>query len=163
VSAKWRASSLRRCRVKVGVRAPTKAGEIPDRLYYRQPEFAAGAVSTDPETGMPADEDGRSRGRRCRQITERPVICRNLVATERSLRRAGGDNRRKRLVVGWFSFTCCKDSTILLTELLNDRLDDWKKVIEFRHMKALKDLARCLSFQPRPRASDAPATTSKVI
>jgi len=30
------------------------------------------------------------------------------------------------------------------TELLNDRLDDWKKVIEFRHMKALKDLARLM-------------------
>jgi sulfhydrogenase subunit delta len=44
----------------------------------------------------------------------------------------------KRLVVGWFSFTCCEDSTILLTELLNDHLEEWKKVIEFRHMKALK-------------------------
>jgi coenzyme F420-reducing hydrogenase gamma subunit len=42
------------------------------------------------------------------------------------------------LVVGWFSFTCCEDSTILLTELLNDHLEEWKKVIEFRHMKALK-------------------------
>lgn len=40
--------------------------------------------------------------------------------------------------MGWFSFTCCEDSTILLTELLNDRLDEWKHVIEFRHMKALK-------------------------
>ncbi|MDQ3317464.1 MAG: hypothetical protein M3522_09070, partial [Actinomycetota bacterium] len=40
--------------------------------------------------------------------------------------------------MGWFSFTCCEDSTILLTELLNDRLDEWKKVVEFRHMKALK-------------------------
>jgi hypothetical protein len=60
------------------------------------------------------------------------------VDTERSLRRAGDDNRRKRLVVGWFSFTCCEDTTILLTELLNDRLDEWKKLIEFRHMKALK-------------------------
>lgn len=49
-----------------------------------------------------------------------------------------GDNRRKRLVVGWFSFTCCEDSTILLTELLNDHLDEWKKVVEFRHMKALR-------------------------
>lgn len=41
-------------------------------------------------------------------------------------------------MVGWFSFTCCEDSTILLTELLNDHLDEWKKVVEFRHMKALK-------------------------
>ena len=49
-----------------------------------------------------------------------------------------GDDQHRRLVIGWFSFTCCEDSTILLTELLNDHLDEWKKVIEFRHMKALK-------------------------
>lgn len=47
------------------------------------------------------------------------------------------DNKPK-LVIGWFSFTCCEDSTILLTELLNKHLDEWKKVIEFRHFKALK-------------------------
>lgn len=45
---------------------------------------------------------------------------------------------KRKLVVGWFSFTCCEDSTILLTELLNDHLDEWKKVVEFRHLKALK-------------------------
>jgi sulfhydrogenase subunit delta len=44
----------------------------------------------------------------------------------------------KKLVIGWFSFTCCEDSTILLTELLNDHFDEWKKLIEFRHMKVLK-------------------------
>ena len=49
-----------------------------------------------------------------------------------------GDDQHKRLVIGWFSFTCCEDSTILFTELLNDHLDEWRKVIEFRHIKALK-------------------------
>lgn len=44
-----------------------------------------------------------------------------------------------KLVIGWFSFTCCEDSTILLTELLNDHFDEWKKVIEFKHMRVLKD------------------------
>lgn len=44
----------------------------------------------------------------------------------------------KKLAIGWFSFTCCEDSTILFTELLNKNLDDWKKVVEFRHVKALK-------------------------
>ena len=44
----------------------------------------------------------------------------------------------KKLIIGWFSFTCCEDSTILLTELLNDHLDEWKKVIEFRHVRSLK-------------------------
>ena len=47
------------------------------------------------------------------------------------------DNKPK-LKIGWFSFTCCEDSTILLTELLNKHLDEWKKVIDFRHLKALK-------------------------
>jgi coenzyme F420-reducing hydrogenase gamma subunit len=44
----------------------------------------------------------------------------------------------KKLVVGWFSFTCCEDSTIVFTELLNTYLDDWKKLVEFRYLKALK-------------------------
>ena len=43
-----------------------------------------------------------------------------------------------KLKIGWFSFTCCEDSTILLTELLNDKLEEWKKVIDFQHFKALK-------------------------
>jgi sulfhydrogenase subunit delta len=55
-----------------------------------------------------------------------------------SKHQTSGDDRQKRLLVGWFSFTCCEDSTILLTELLNDHLDEWRKVIEFRHIKALK-------------------------
>jgi len=45
---------------------------------------------------------------------------------------------KRKLIIGWFSFTCCEDSTILFTELLNEHLDEWKKVIEFRHFKALK-------------------------
>lgn len=48
------------------------------------------------------------------------------------------DIQKKKMAVGWFSFTCCEDSTILFTELLNDHLDEWKKVVEFRHVKALK-------------------------
>ena len=60
------------------------------------------------------------------------------MAIERSPRRTDGNDGRERLVVGWFSFTCCEDSTILFTELLNDHLEEWKKVVEFRHIKALK-------------------------
>lgn len=48
------------------------------------------------------------------------------------------NNQKKKMAIGWFSFTCCEDSTILFTELLNDHLDDWKKLVEFRHVKALK-------------------------
>jgi hypothetical protein len=46
------------------------------------------------------------------------------MATKRSPRQASGTDQHERLVVGWFSFTCCEDSTILLTELLNDHLNE---------------------------------------
>jgi sulfhydrogenase subunit delta len=45
---------------------------------------------------------------------------------------------QKKLVIGWFSFTCCEDSTIILTELLNKNFDTWSKLVEFRHMRVLK-------------------------
>src|ERR687885_2166696 len=60
------------------------------------------------------------------------------MAMDQPSHQKNDNSRRERLVVGWFSFTCCEDSTILFTELLNDNLDEWKKVIEFRHMRALK-------------------------
>jgi coenzyme F420-reducing hydrogenase gamma subunit len=44
----------------------------------------------------------------------------------------------KKLAIGWFTFTCCEDSTILFTELLNNHFDEWKKVVEFRHAKVIK-------------------------
>lgn len=43
-----------------------------------------------------------------------------------------------KLKVGWFSFTCCEDSTIIFTELMNTRWREWKKKIEFVHAKVLK-------------------------
>jgi coenzyme F420-reducing hydrogenase gamma subunit len=43
-----------------------------------------------------------------------------------------------KLVIGWFTFTCSEDSTILLTEMLNDHFSEWKKLVEFRFFKALK-------------------------
>jgi len=48
------------------------------------------------------------------------------------------DEGSKKLAIGWFSFTCCEDSTILMTELLNDHFDAWKKVLDIRYMRALK-------------------------
>jgi hypothetical protein len=57
---------------------------------------------------------------------------------QRSPHQTSGTDQHKRLVVGWFSFTCCEDSTILFTELLNDHLDEWRRMVEFRNMKALK-------------------------
>ncbi|MBN1168930.1 hypothetical protein JXA63_03480 [Candidatus Woesebacteria bacterium] len=48
------------------------------------------------------------------------------------------NNQNKKMAIGWFSFTCCEDSTILFTELLNEHFDEWKKLLEFRHVKVLK-------------------------
>ena len=45
---------------------------------------------------------------------------------------------KKKLVIGWFSFSCCEDSTIVFTELLNDHFNEWKDLVEFRHIRVLK-------------------------
>ncbi|OGG26354.1 hypothetical protein A2960_03415 [Candidatus Gottesmanbacteria bacterium RIFCSPLOWO2_01_FULL_39_12b] len=37
----------------------------------------------------------------------------------------------KKLKVGWFSFSCCEDSTIIFTEILNDYYRIWKEKVEF--------------------------------
>lgn len=44
----------------------------------------------------------------------------------------------RKLRIGWFSFTCCEDSTILFTELLNTRWALWKDKIEFVNARVLK-------------------------
>ena len=58
---------------------------------------------------------------------------------ERSPHQTSGNDQHKRLVVGWFSFTCCEDSTILFTELLNDHFDEWRTCV-----------GRTVSLGPRP-------------
>lgn len=44
----------------------------------------------------------------------------------------------KKLIIGWFTFTCSEDSSILFLELMNENYFKWKKLIEFRHCKMLK-------------------------
>lgn len=44
----------------------------------------------------------------------------------------------KRLKVGWFSFSCCEDSTIIFTELLNDHYSQWKKMIDFKSILVMQ-------------------------
>lgn len=44
----------------------------------------------------------------------------------------------KKLKVGWFSFSCCEDSTIIFTEMLNDHFDEWYKLVDFKSIKVLK-------------------------
>ena len=43
-----------------------------------------------------------------------------------------------KLRVGWFTFTCCEDSTIIFTELLNTYYREWMKKIDFIHAKVLR-------------------------
>ena len=44
----------------------------------------------------------------------------------------------KKLRIGWFTFTCCEDSSIIFVELLNKNFFKWKKQIDFRYCKLLK-------------------------
>lgn len=48
----------------------------------------------------------------------------------------------KKLRVGWFTLTCCEDSTIIFTELLNTHWQEWKKHIDFIHAKVLQNTNR---------------------
>lgn len=48
----------------------------------------------------------------------------------------------KKLRIGWFTFTCSEDSTIIFTELLNTHWKDWKNKIEFVHAKVLQRINR---------------------
>jgi sulfhydrogenase subunit delta len=44
----------------------------------------------------------------------------------------------KKLKIGWFSFSCCEDSSIVFTELLNDHFEEWFKVLDFQYVRILK-------------------------
>ncbi|MFC1646708.1 hypothetical protein ACFL1A_00345 [Patescibacteria group bacterium] len=45
---------------------------------------------------------------------------------------------QKKLRIGWFTFTCCEDSTIIFTELLNTYYKEWLKKIDFIHANIFK-------------------------
>jgi len=44
----------------------------------------------------------------------------------------------KKIRIGWFSFSCCEDNTVVFTELMNDHWQEWKKLFDFRHARVLK-------------------------
>jgi coenzyme F420-reducing hydrogenase gamma subunit len=44
----------------------------------------------------------------------------------------------KKIKLGWFSFSCSEDNTIVFTELMNDYWQDWKKIFDFRNVRALR-------------------------
>ncbi len=43
-----------------------------------------------------------------------------------------------KIKIGWFSFSCCEDNTIVMTEVMNDHWQEWKKKFDFRHARVLK-------------------------
>lgn len=43
-----------------------------------------------------------------------------------------------KIKMGWFSFSCCEDNTIVMTEVMNDHWQEWKKIFDFRHVRVLK-------------------------
>jgi sulfhydrogenase subunit delta len=45
----------------------------------------------------------------------------------------------KKLRIGWFTFSCCEDSTIIFTEMLNTHYKEWKNQLEFVHVKFFQD------------------------
>ncbi|OHA00670.1 MAG: hypothetical protein A3H71_03475 [Candidatus Sungbacteria bacterium RIFCSPLOWO2_02_FULL_48_13b] len=44
----------------------------------------------------------------------------------------------EKIKIGWFSFSCCEDNTVVFTELMNDHWREWKKIFDFRHARVLK-------------------------
>ena len=48
------------------------------------------------------------------------------------------EHMSKKLRIGWFTFTCCEDSSILFLELMNRYYFKWKEQLDFRHCKMLK-------------------------
>ncbi len=44
----------------------------------------------------------------------------------------------KKLRIGWFSFTCCEDSTMIWIEMMNKRFFEWKNLLDIRHARVLK-------------------------
>ena len=44
----------------------------------------------------------------------------------------------EKIKLGWFSFSCCEDNTIVMTEIMNDHWEEWKKKFEFRHARVLQ-------------------------
>jgi coenzyme F420-reducing hydrogenase gamma subunit len=44
----------------------------------------------------------------------------------------------KKLRIGWFTFTCCEDSSIVLVEMMNRHYFEWKEKLDFRYCRFLK-------------------------
>lgn len=45
---------------------------------------------------------------------------------------------QRKIRIGWFSFSCCEDNTVIMTEVLNDHWQEWKKLFDIRHARVLQ-------------------------
>jgi coenzyme F420-reducing hydrogenase gamma subunit len=43
-----------------------------------------------------------------------------------------------KLKIGWFSFSCCEDNTIVMTEVMNDHWQEWKELFDFRNARVMR-------------------------
>ncbi|MDD5109738.1 MAG: hypothetical protein PHI63_00805 [Patescibacteria group bacterium] len=44
----------------------------------------------------------------------------------------------QKIRIGWFTFSCSEDNTVVMTEIMNDHWQEWKKMFDFRHVRMLK-------------------------
>ena len=44
----------------------------------------------------------------------------------------------KKLRIGWFTFTCCEDNSIVFVEMMNKYYFEWKDKLDFRYCRMLK-------------------------
>jgi len=45
---------------------------------------------------------------------------------------------QEKLKIGWFTFSCCEDNTVVMTEVMNDHWEEWKKLFDFKHARVLQ-------------------------
>ena len=50
----------------------------------------------------------------------------------------GTERDKQKLRVGWLTMTCCEDSTILMTEAMNEHWEEWRELVDFRHARVLQ-------------------------
>lgn len=67
----------------------------------------------------------------------------------------------QKIRIGWFSFSCCEDNTVVMTEVLNDHWREWRDLFDFRHVRVLQSRnildALDIAFIEGAIASDAQA------
>ncbi len=53
---------------------------------------------------------------------------------------------QEKLKIGWFTFSCCEDNTVIMTEVMNDHWQEWKKIFDFKHARVLQSKNEMCEF-----------------